>query len=345
MTSIKVAIASNSLGKSTSGHTLLHKLETAKLHGFDGVEVAIECLEAHASSFSQSSRASRLRAAATHVDQKAQDLSLSLIALNPFGAYDGLVNPVEVESRLEEAELWFDLCRLMRIPIFQITSCLYPIDPVRITPEVTTIAANMKRLGLLAQKYGLLVGYEAPAWGTHLNTWQQIHEIIKLVDLPNVCHCLDTFHISAKEAGDPFSAVAPIRPGGLANLRRSLEEMKRTVTPNQIAYFQLSDAMVADQGQVGYQRRDLNQPPYMTQSRNCRIFPCEANRGGVLPVLEVAQAVFDLGYTGWVSMEVFHTDMWNTRSSVPDDWAQRGMASWREISFHCGLDRHTNGRL
>lgn len=120
MTSIKVAIASNSLGKSTSGHTLLHKLETAKLHGFDGVEVAIECLEAHASSFSQSSRASRLRAAATHVDQKAQDLSLSLIALNPFGAYDGLVNPVEVESRLEEAELWFDLCRLMRIPIFQV---------------------------------------------------------------------------------------------------------------------------------------------------------------------------------------------------------------------------------
>lgn len=30
---------------------------------------------------------------------------------------------------------------------------------------------------------------------------------------------------------------------------------------------------------------------------------------------------------------------------VPDDWAQRGMASWREISFRCGLDKHINGRL
>lgn len=180
---------------------------------------------------------------------------------------------------------------------------------------MTTIAANMKRLGLLAQKYSLQVGYEAPAWGTHLDTWQQIHEIIRLVDLPNICHCLDTFHISAKEAGDPFSAVAPIRPGGLTNLRRSLGEMKRNVTPNQIAYFQLSDAMVADPTQAGYPRRDLSQPPYMTQSRNCRIFPCEAHNGGVLPVLEVAQAVFDLGYTGWVSMEVFHMDMWDPRSS------------------------------
>jgi 4-hydroxyphenylpyruvate dioxygenase len=93
--------------------------------------------------------------------------------------------------------------------------------------------------------------------------------------------------------------------------------MKRTVTPNKITYFffQLRGAMVADQNQVGYPQGELNQLPYMTQSRNCRIFPCEANRGGVLPVLEIAQAVFDLGYTGWVSMEVFHTDMWDPRCS------------------------------
>lgn len=32
-----------------------------KLHGFNGVEIAIECLGAHASSFSQSSRTPRLR--------------------------------------------------------------------------------------------------------------------------------------------------------------------------------------------------------------------------------------------------------------------------------------------
>ncbi|KAJ5130805.1 uncharacterized protein N7515_006844 [Penicillium bovifimosum] len=345
MPSVKVAIASNSLGKPAAGHTLIRKLESAKSHGFDGVEVAFECLEAYASSFPQSTRASRLRAAAAHINRKAQELSVALISLNPFGAYDGLIEPIEIKSRLEEAELWFDLCRLMKIPIFQITSCIYPIDPTRITPDPEIIAANMKRLGLLAQRYNVQVAYEAPAFGVHLNTWQQIHEIIRLVDLPNVQHCLDTFHVAAIEAGDPFNATAPIRAGGITSLHQSLDEMKRTVMPHQIAYLQLSDATVADPSQACYPRRDLNQPPYMTQSRNCRIFPCEERRGGVLPAIEVAQAVFDLGYTGWVSMEVFHPDLWNPRDTVPDDWATRGMASWREIALRCGLDKHTSGKL
>jgi 4-hydroxyphenylpyruvate dioxygenase len=152
MTSIKVAIASNSLGKSSSGHTLLHKLEAAKLHEFDGVEVAIECLEAHASSFSQPSRASRLRAAAADVSRKAQDLALSLIALNPFGAYDGLVDLAEVESRLEEAELWFELCRLMRIPIFQVrTSDILISDFVTLTSHTYYRSCHVSTLLILSE--------------------------------------------------------------------------------------------------------------------------------------------------------------------------------------------------
>ena len=333
MGAIRVAIASNSLGKSAAGHTINRKLEAAKAHGFDGVEVAIECLDAHASSSpTHTSRAARLRAAAADVRRKATELGLSLIALNPFGAYDGLTDPGEIKTRLDEAELWFQLCALMDIPIFQvlptcstfdhvltfkskITSCLYPIQESRITPDINAIANNMRRLGLLAQKYHLVVAYEAPAWGIHLNRWQQIHEVIKLVNLPNVQHCLDTFHISTKEACDPFNAAAPIRPNGPVNVRRSLDEMRQTVKPSQIGYLQLSDATIARQDQEGYPRCDLMQPAYMTQSRNCRIFPCEPQSGGILPAVEVAQAVFDIGYTGWVSMEVFHTDLFDPRPS------------------------------
>lgn len=175
----------------------------------------------------------------------------------------------------------------------------------------------MRRLGLLAQKYNLVVAYEAPAWGMHINTWQQIHEIIKLVDLPNVRHCLDTFHISAREDGDPFNHAAPIRPDGFQRLHRSLEELKQTVKASDIAYLQLSDATVADPEQKGYPVPDTKQPPFMTQSRNCRIFPCEPEEyGGTLPALDVASTILnDIGYTGWVSMEVFHTDLWDKRTS------------------------------
>lgn len=52
MSTIKVAIATNSLGKSAAGHTIHRKLEVANSYGFDGVEVAFECVDAHASAFS-----------------------------------------------------------------------------------------------------------------------------------------------------------------------------------------------------------------------------------------------------------------------------------------------------
>jgi 4-hydroxyphenylpyruvate dioxygenase len=120
---IRVAISSNSLGKSAVGHGIHRKLEAAKAHGFEGVEVAIECLEAHAALLAtKKTRPERLRAAALDVYQKASTLSLDLIALNPFGAYDGLISPSDVNARLQEAELWCQLCQIIHIPIFQVCS-------------------------------------------------------------------------------------------------------------------------------------------------------------------------------------------------------------------------------
>lgn len=185
----------------------------------------------------------------------------------------------------------------------------YPLQK-NITSDHAKIAKNLRRLGDLAQKYNLIVSYEAVAWGKFTNTWQQMRDIVHLTNHPNVRYCLDTFHIAARVAGDPFNSTSPIRPQGMQELRESLDEMRRTMRPEEIGYFQLSDATVADPEQKGYPRRDLKQPSYMTQSRNCRIFPCEPQYGGVLPAVDVAQAVFDVGYRGWVSMEVFHTDFW-----------------------------------
>jgi 4-hydroxyphenylpyruvate dioxygenase len=121
MSTIKVAIATNSLGKSAAGHTIHRKLQAAKAHGFDGLEVAFECLEAHAATYIlHQSRNDRLLAAAGDVFKLATSLGLELIALNPFGAYDGLKDPHDVEIRLQEAELWCQLCQVMHIRIFQV---------------------------------------------------------------------------------------------------------------------------------------------------------------------------------------------------------------------------------
>lgn len=119
---VRIAICSNSLGKTAAGHDILSKLQAARAHGFDGVEISIECLEAHAASppFSEHwSRPGRLRLAAKDIFDKAQSLSLEIPALNPFGAYDGLANPRDVEERLVEAELWCQLCQILQAPILQ----------------------------------------------------------------------------------------------------------------------------------------------------------------------------------------------------------------------------------
>lgn len=97
----------------------------------------------------------------------------------------------------------------------QICTALYPLDKSNIDSDPAVIAANMRKLGLLALKYNLRVAYEAPSWGIHKDTWQQVQEILDLVNLPNVGHCLDMFHIASKEAGNPFSAASPIREGGV----------------------------------------------------------------------------------------------------------------------------------
>lgn len=173
----------------------------------------------------------------------------------------------------------------------------------------------MRKLGRLAEMYGLKIAYEAPSWGIHKSTWQEVQEILDRVNLPNVGHCLDTFHIASKESGDPFSKSSPIRSWGLEGLYKSLEKLKQTIDPANIVYLQLSDATVADKDQLGYPNADVKQPAYMTQSKNCRVFPCEEHLGGSLPVVEVARVIFDMGYTGWVSMEAFNKDMFDDRTS------------------------------
>lgn len=120
---VRIAIATNGLGKSRAGHCIRRKLKVAKRHGFDGVEVAFECLEAHSQSPTFASHGTRpecLIAAARDIRKAATELSLEIIALNPFGAYDGLADEKDVEERLNEAEFWLQLCDILQAPILQV---------------------------------------------------------------------------------------------------------------------------------------------------------------------------------------------------------------------------------
>lgn len=126
----KIAIATNALGKSVAGHTIPRKLQAAHDAGFEGIEVAIECVEAHANIFSSqySTRADRMRAAAEDIYSRATALCLTVIALCPFAGYDALNSEAAVEERLVEADLWLQLCCIMKAPILQVWRLLIEIQ-------------------------------------------------------------------------------------------------------------------------------------------------------------------------------------------------------------------------
>ena len=70
------------------------------------------------------------------------------------------------------------------------------------------------------------------------------------------------------------------------------------------------------------------QKPRMSWSRNCRLFMCEEERGGYLPVLDVLRAICDekegLGYKGWISMELFNRSLVKEDPNVPIEHADKG---------------------
>jgi 4-hydroxyphenylpyruvate dioxygenase len=75
----------------------------------------------------------------------------------------------------------------------------------------------------------------------------------------------------------------------------------------------------------------------MNWSRNARLFPCEEDRGGYLPVLRIAEAFFGIGFTGWVSLELFSRTCADKDPRVPGEHAERGMESWRRVVAALGL--------
>ena len=121
---VRVAIATNALGKSAAGHDILTKIKVAKIYGFEGIEVAFECLETHAltSTFNHlATRSEKLQASAGEICDLATNLSLKIISLQPFGFFDALTESHDIESRLVEAELWLQLCDIMRAPFLQVS--------------------------------------------------------------------------------------------------------------------------------------------------------------------------------------------------------------------------------
>jgi 4-hydroxyphenylpyruvate dioxygenase len=242
---------------SVSG-TLDKKLQAIAAAGFDTVEI----FESDFISFDGS---------ASDVAQICRDLGLSICAFQPFRDFEGMPEPQRTQN-FRRAERKFDLMHKLGTDLLLICSNVSPAS----LGGIDRAAEDLRELGERASVQGLRVGFEALAWGRHVNDYRDAWEIVRRADHKSIGVILDSFHTLAPSL--PISAIAAI-PG------------------DRIFLVQLADAPQLDLDVLSW-------------SRHFRCMPGQGN----LNINDFMQSVVATGYSGPLSLEIFN-DQFRSRSA------------------------------
>src|SRR5579872_1849817 len=232
------------------GGALDEKLKTIEAAGFDAVEI----FENDFTCFDGSAR---------DVAKMCGDLGLKICALQPFRDFEGLPEPQRKQA-FRRAEKKFDLMQELGTDLLLVCSNVSPAA----LGGIDRAADDFRELGERAAARGLRVGYEALAWGRHVNDYRDAWEIVRRANHPAIGIILDSFHTLAP--GFPTGPIAAI-PG------------------DKIFLVQLADAPQLDLDVLSW-------------SRHFRCFPGQGN----LPVGDFMKAVEATGYKGPLSLEIFN---------------------------------------
>lgn len=334
-----------SLGRSYAGHDLRHKLSMAARYGLEGIELFYEDLVDHAESQSQAD----LLKAAQSVRDICTELDLGIICLQPFMHYEGLLDRQRHKERIEDLKLWMKLAHVLQTDIIQVPSSFLPAD--QISPDLDLIVSDLQELADLGlqQTPPIRFVHESLCWGTYFDLWEQSWDIVQRVDRPNFGICLDTFNITGRVFADPASHTG-MTPRAHQDVKESVARLIEQIGPHKekIFFIQVVDAERLEQPLLpGHPFYNAEQPTRMSWSRNCRLFYGETEYGAYLPIKEVVHAIIkEIGYEGWVSMELFNRVMNKTEYEVVEELAGRAALSWSRMlaDLHLGVQYEGNHR-
>jgi 4-hydroxyphenylpyruvate dioxygenase len=206
------------------------------------------------------------------VGQMCRDLNLKICAFQPFRDFEGMPEPQRARN-FARAERKFDLMAELQTDLMLVCSNVSPAS----LGGIDRAAADFHELGDVAAKRSLRVGYEALAWGRHVNDYRDAWEIVRRADHKSIGVILDSFH-----------ALAPGLPVGAI----------RSIPADKIFLVQIADAP-----KLGLD--------VLSWSRHFRCFPGQ----GDLPVADFLAAVRATGYAGPLSHEIFN-DQFRSGSAV-----------------------------
>ncbi|CAM6416375.1 TPA: sugar phosphate isomerase/epimerase and 4-hydroxyphenylpyruvate domain-containing protein [Klebsiella aerogenes] len=193
----------------------------------------------------------------------AAELGLKITLFQPFRDFEG-ASRAQFAANLQRAKRKFALMHELGCDTMLLCSNVQPDCSADIELQV----ADLRALADLAEQEGVVIGYEALAWGTHVNRWRQAWERVQRVNSPAMGIVLDSFHILS--LGDDLQGLAE-------------------VPVEKITFLQLADA-------------PLMKMDVLEWSRHFRCFPGQ----GQLPLVDFACELTRCGYRGPWSLEIFN---------------------------------------
>jgi 4-hydroxyphenylpyruvate dioxygenase len=226
------------------------KLAAIAAAGFSGVEIFENDFLAY-------------DAGAAEVGRMVRDAGLQVSVFQPFRDFEGLPDPLRARA-FDRAERKFDVMQALGTDLILVCSNVSPAS----LGGIDRAAADFHELGERAAKRGLRIGYEALAWGRHVNDHRDAWEIVRRADHSAVGLILDSFHTLARGI-DP--------------------ETIRRIPGDRIFLVQVADAPKLDMDLLSWSRHFRNMP----------------GQGG-LPVGDFLAAVAATSYEGFLSLEIFN---------------------------------------
>ncbi|WP_413719366.1 bifunctional sugar phosphate isomerase/epimerase/4-hydroxyphenylpyruvate dioxygenase family protein [Silicimonas sp. MF1-12-2] len=226
------------------------KLDAIAKAGFDGIEI-----------FEQDFIAEE--GTPRDIGRMIRDCGLEITLFQPFRDFEGLSGDLR-DKAFDRARYKFDTMAELETDLILVCSSVHPAA----LGGIDRAADDFAELGAIAAERGLRVGYEALAWGRHVNDHRDAWEIVRRADHPNIGLIVDSFHTLARKI-DPDTI--------------------RRIPGDKIFFVQLADAPLIEM--------DL-----LYWSRHFRNMPGE----GDLAVTDFMRAVAATGYDGPISLEIFN---------------------------------------
>jgi len=192
-----------------------------------------------------------------------RDQGLTCTAFQPFRDFEGM--PPALRTRaFDRAERKFDVMEELGAELLIVSSNVSP----EASADRNRIIDDFRELGERAAARGLKVGFEALAWGRHINDHREAWAVVRDVDHAAVGLVLDSFGSLARNV--PMDSL-------------------RLIRADKIFHVQLADAPSLSMDAQSW-------------SQHFRCMPGQ----GDLPIVAYVATLRDMGYDGVLSLEIFN---------------------------------------